>query len=62
MFEPYYRSKVREIVAQRGSGLGLRFVKTVTERHGGSVSVTSQPNKGSTFTLRFPKAALLEMG
>jgi len=62
VFEPYYRSKVREIVAQRGSGLGLRFVKTVTERHGGRVSVTSQPNKGSTFTLSFPKAVLLEAG
>lgn len=62
VFEPYYRSKVREIVAQRGSGLGLRFVKTVTERHGGSVSVASEPNKGSTFTLRFPKSALLANG
>ncbi len=60
VFEPYYRSKVREIVAQRGSGLGLRFVKTVTERHGGSVTVTSQPTKGSIFTLRFPQSVLLD--
>lgn len=61
VFEPYYRSKVREIVAQRGSGLGLRFVKTVTERHGGSVSVVSEPTKGSTFTLRFPETLLLDV-
>jgi len=61
VFEPYYRSKVREIVVQRGSGLGLRFVKTVVERHGGHVSVVSEPTKGSTFTLRFPASVLIDM-
>jgi len=61
VFEPYYRSKVREIVAQRGAGLGLRFVKTVVERHGGEVSVTSEVNKGSTFSLVFPAALLLDL-
>lgn len=61
VFEPYYRSTVREIVAQRGSGLGLRFVKTVTERHGGTVGVTSEPTKGSTFTLRFPASVLIDV-
>ncbi len=59
VFEPYYRSKVREIVVQRGSGLGLRFVKTVVERHGGTVNLISEPSKGSTFTLEFPAAGLL---
>jgi len=61
VFEPYYRSKVREIVVQRGSGLGLRFVKTVVERHGGAVAVTSEPTKGSTFTLKFPASVLIEV-
>ena len=61
VFEPYYRSKVREIVVQRGSGLGLRFVKTVVERHGGEVAVVSEPTKGSTFTLKFPASVLIEV-
>lgn len=61
VFEPYYRSKVREIVVQRGSGLGLRFVKTVVERHGGQVGVVSEPTKGSTFTVKFPASVLIEV-
>ena len=60
VFEPYYRSKVREIAVERGSGLGLRFVKVVTERHGGTVHVASEPSRGSTFTLRFPAGVLLD--
>lgn len=61
IFEPYFRSTVREIAAQRGAGLGLRFVKTVTERHGGEVEVESAPDRGSTFRLRFPAARLLSI-
>ena len=37
-----------------GVGLGLLIVKTVAERHGGSVAVDSQPGQGSTFELRLP--------
>lgn len=39
-----------------GAGLGLAFVKTVAERHGGSVSVTSTPGSGATFCLSLPAA------
>ena len=41
-----------------GSGLGLAFVKVVTERHAGAVDVTSAPGEGTTFELRFPVAEL----
>src|SRR5262249_45692554 len=40
--------------SQRGLGLGLSLVKAVVEAHGGSVSVLSQPNQGSQFTVRLP--------
>ena len=37
-----------------GVGLGLVFVKTVAETHGGSISCTSTPGKGSCFMLTLP--------
>lgn len=42
--------------SQRGLGLGLSLVKAVVEAHGGKVCVSSEPDKGSEFTVRLPKA------
>lgn len=41
---------------ERGLGLGLSLVKAIVEAHGGSVSVSSEPRNGSTFTVRLPAA------
>jgi two-component system sensor histidine kinase SenX3 len=56
VFEPFYRG--REAVSQQiqGSGLGLNLVLRIAEAHGGGVHVTSEPGKGSTFTLMLPSA------
>ena len=56
IFEPFYRG--RDAVSQQiqGSGLGLNLVMRIAEAHGGRVGVTSEPGKGSTFTLSLPAA------
>jgi signal transduction histidine kinase len=40
---------------RQGLGLGLSLVKAFVEMHGGKVEVTSEPGKGSTFTLTLPR-------
>ena len=39
----------------KGYGLGLSYAKEIIERHGGSIRVSSQENKGSVFTLLIPQ-------
>lgn len=54
IFEPFYRG--REAVSKQiqGSGLGLNLVARIAEAHGGKVAVTSEPGKGSAFTITLP--------
>lgn len=56
LFEPFSRVGVERRGDVGGAGLGLAFVRTVAERHGGSVEVRSEPGAGSVFTLRLPRA------
>ncbi|WP_193752493.1 sensor histidine kinase [Cupriavidus sp. IDO] len=51
LFQPFQRSQAPSPHAGSGIGLGLAFVRTVVLRHGGTVSVTSTPMKGTTFVV-----------
>ena len=37
------------------SGLGLTIAKEIITHHGGSIAVTSQPEKGTVFTVKLPR-------
>jgi signal transduction histidine kinase len=54
LFERFYRTDWARAKDAGGTGLGLPIVKEIAEAHGGSISVTSQVDKGSVFTLRLP--------
>ena len=54
IFERFYRADTARDINTGGTGLGLSIVKKVVELHGGEITVKSELQKGSTFTLCFP--------
>lgn len=55
LFEPYTRGHSQRKI--KGVGLGIVIVKKLVEAHGGQVTVSSTPGKGSSFTFQMPMAA-----
>jgi two-component system phosphate regulon sensor histidine kinase PhoR len=56
IFQRFYQSDRRLARSHEGSGLGLSIVQSIVRAHGGSVSVESEPGRGSTFAVSLPKA------
>lgn len=52
IFDKFYRITTGDKYSTSGYGIGLYFVRSVVERHGGSVSLTSTLGEGSCFTLK----------
>jgi signal transduction histidine kinase len=49
LFTPYYTTKVQ------GTGLGLAIIQSVVSDHHGTISVSSDPGRGTTFRIELPQ-------
>jgi two-component system, OmpR family, phosphate regulon sensor histidine kinase PhoR len=54
VFDKFYRASSGNIHKYKGLGLGLYYVKKIAVAHGGDVTVSSKPGKGSIFTVTIP--------
>ena len=54
IFEEFYRVDDPQVQETGGSGLGLAVVKHIVEAHKGRLTVQSNPNDGSKFSIHLP--------
>lgn len=57
VFTRFFRSPAVREGSIPGAGLGLSITKAIVERHGGSISFSTRPGRGSIFTLELPAEA-----
>lgn len=61
LFEKFSRIHNPLSTQAGGSGLGLYWAKKIVDLHSGTIEVTSEPDKGTAFTVSLPKSAPNEL-
>lgn len=57
IFDAFYRGSHRHaVISNTGSGLGLAIASSIVRVHNGSITATSKPEEGTTFTVVLPSA------
>ncbi|MBS0615299.1 MAG: PAS domain-containing protein [Verrucomicrobia bacterium] len=59
IFERFFTVDKARSRSMGGAGLGLSLVKTIIEKHGGTITATSTLGKGTTFTIRLPRRRVI---
>lgn len=54
LFTKFYRGANARTIRPNGSGIGLYFIKKIVQLHGGKISVESEPDRGTVFSVYFP--------
>jgi signal transduction histidine kinase len=54
LFTRFFRASTATAREIQGTGLGLAIARTIAEAHGGTIDVSSEPGRGTTFEVRLP--------
>ena len=54
IFEKFYRISHGLVHTAKGSGLGLAIVQHIIQSHNGTITISSEVGKGSTFIINLP--------